>query len=361
MDSVLPAPKPASPSSKSSSPPRCWRSSPLPCSPGSTAPPARRPVRRPAPSPPTSPSRIRSDCARCRSIAAQATRRPSGADRRSTASPTRSSPRRKWITDDLGGEPRCGSTTNQVEYLHIVTTVTSKSSSAARCRRSRSTRWSRRRTEWAEGHGALGRQGRRPHERQGRRRHHRHRDLGRATRRRAPSPTPPAAPSSSPCRSAATRCGSTTPGFLNRDLNQKSEDNQTVVAKTISFVTMSYDRATSARVDGQHPRARPDYWSLATQKASKARNVSLDQRRQRRACCAPSPRRARRSRSSMPRRCSPSPRTPTRSSPGVRVRQSRHVQAGQHELLHADEPAGALLGRPGPEPAAGGHASASRR
>ena len=61
---------------------------------------------------------------------------------------------------------------------------------------------------------------------------------------------------------------------MNRDGEQLSEENQTVVAKTISVATMVYDRATSARstvythVPGQN-------WSAASEKASKARNVSL--------------------------------------------------------------------------------------
>ena len=81
-------------------------------------------MRRPAPSRPASPSRTRSGCARCPSttLNGRAAGRPTS---RSTASPTRSSPRPSCVTDDTGGTPACGNSSNSAEYFHITSTVTS--------------------------------------------------------------------------------------------------------------------------------------------------------------------------------------------------------------------------------------------
>jgi prepilin-type N-terminal cleavage/methylation domain-containing protein len=178
----------------------------------------------------------------------------------------------KWITDDLGGEPTCGKDSNQVEYLHIITTVTSTvvgkrtppvtvDSLVAPT------------TEWAEDHGTLG-----------------VRVVDRTSTKgvvnirvvaSSTDYTPPAVLTDiNGCAVFKTMpVGSYTitldqGPYLDRTLTQKSTVNQTVVAKKVSFVTMQYDKGTSARVSITTHRPGKAYDATQAQ-PSKARAVSL--------------------------------------------------------------------------------------
>jgi type II secretory pathway pseudopilin PulG len=178
----------------------------------------------------------------------------------------------KWITDDLGGEPTCGKDSNQLEYLHIVTTVTSAivgtrmppvtvDSLVAPT------------TEWAEDHGTLGV-----------RVVDRTSTKGVVNIRVAASSaeyTPAAVlTDSNGCAVFKSMpVGSYTitldqGPYLDRNLNQKSTVNQTVVAKKVSFVTMQYDKGTSAGVAVTTHRPGQPY-NAAQAQPSKARAVSL--------------------------------------------------------------------------------------
>ena len=179
----------------------------------------------------------------------------------------------RWITDDLGGEPGCGSATNQVEYMQIRTTVSSKYVDGKRMKPVTVDSLVAPTQEWVEDHGTLA-----------------VKVVDRTNVKGVPGIavtatsagfTPPSAVTdatgcavfkSVPTGSYTLRLN--TPGFMNRDGEQLSEEDQTVVAKTIAIATMVYDRATSARstvfthVPGQN-------WSAAAEKPSKARNISL--------------------------------------------------------------------------------------
>jgi type II secretory pathway pseudopilin PulG len=179
----------------------------------------------------------------------------------------------KWITDDLGGEPTCGKDpSGQVEYLHIITTVRStivgkqippvKVNSLVAPT-----------TEWAEDHGTLG-----------------VRVVDRTTTKgvagisvRASSPeysAPNVVTDTAGCAIFKSMpVGSYTitldqAPYLDRNLNQKSTVNQTVVAKQVSFLTMQYDKATSATV-GVTTHIPGKVYSAAEQKPSTANAVSL--------------------------------------------------------------------------------------
>ena len=179
----------------------------------------------------------------------------------------------RWITDDLGGEPGCGSATNQVEYMQIRTTVSSKYVNGKRLKPVTVDSLVAPTQEWAEDHGTLA-----------------VKVVDRTNVKGVPGIavtavssgfTPPSAVTdatgcavfkSVPTGSYTLRLN--TAGFMNRDGEQLSEENQTVVAKTISVATMVYDRATSAR-STVYTHVPDENWSAATQRPSKARNVSF--------------------------------------------------------------------------------------
>lgn len=177
----------------------------------------------------------------------------------------------KWITDDLGGEPTCGTDSNQVEYLHIITTV--KSTIVGKQIPVTVDSLVAPTTEWAEDHGTLG-----------------VRVVDRTTTKgvggisvRATSDdyTPPnvvttadgcAVFKSVPVGSYTVTLDQAP--YLDRSLNQKSVANQTVVAKKVSFLTMQYDKSTSARVNvTTHIPGK--VYAAAEAKTSKALSVSL--------------------------------------------------------------------------------------
>jgi type II secretory pathway pseudopilin PulG len=178
----------------------------------------------------------------------------------------------KWITDDLGGEPTCGKDSNQLEYLHIITTVKSTlvgkqippvtvDSLVAPT------------TEWAEDHGTLG-----------------VRVVDRTTTKGVPGisvrvSSADYSPSNVVTDGSGCAVFKSMPvdsytitidqsPYLDRNLVQKSVANQTVVAKKVSFVTLQYDKATSARVAvTTHIPGKP--YATTEAKTSKAKAVSL--------------------------------------------------------------------------------------
>jgi Tfp pilus assembly protein PilV len=179
----------------------------------------------------------------------------------------------RWITDDLGGEPSCGSATNQVEYMQIRTTVTSKYVNGKKLKPITVDSLVAPTQEWVEDHGTLAVKVVDRTNVKG--------VAGIPVAAVSTSFTPPTAVTdatgcavfkSVPIGSYTLRLN--TAGYMNRDGEQLSEENQTVVAKTISIATMVYDRATSARatVTTHVPR---QVWSTSNTKASKARHVSL--------------------------------------------------------------------------------------
>ena len=150
----------------------------------------------------------------------------------------------KWITDDLGGEPGCGSSSGQMEYMQIRTTVTS-SVVGKQIKPVTVDSLVAPTTEWAENHGTLAVKVLDRTNTKG--------VAGIAVSATSPGFTPPTTATD------ATGCAVfksvpvgnytitlNTPGFMNRDGEQLSQEDQTVVAKTISIATMMYDRATSA-------------------------------------------------------------------------------------------------------------------
>jgi type II secretory pathway pseudopilin PulG len=151
----------------------------------------------------------------------------------------------KFITDDLGGTPACGASSSQVEYLHIVTTVTSAIVGNRIPAVSVDSLVSPT-TDYAEDHGALG-----------------IKINDRTGKKGVPGITVTAASSTYTAPSGVTDAagcyvfsslpiGSYTvtvnqPGYVGRDLNQKGTVNGTVVRKTVSFVQLQYDRAVTIR------------------------------------------------------------------------------------------------------------------
>jgi type II secretory pathway pseudopilin PulG len=178
----------------------------------------------------------------------------------------------KWITDDLGGEPACGSSATQMEYMQIRTTVTS-TLVGKRIKPVTVDSLVAPTTEWAENHGTLA-----------------VKVVDRTNAKGVPGIAVSAASSSFTAPTTATNADGcavfksvpvgnytltlNTPGFMNRDGEQLSQEDQTVVAKTISIATMMYDRATSATaaVSTHWPGSA---WSEPTKMPSKARHVSL--------------------------------------------------------------------------------------
>jgi type II secretory pathway pseudopilin PulG len=152
----------------------------------------------------------------------------------------------QWITDDYGGEPKCGVDATGVEYLHIITTVKSSivgtqvppvvvDSLVAPT------------TEWAEGHGSLGLK-----------------VVDRSETKGVPNVTVSAVSPSFTAASVVTDkdgCavfksipqGAYTlsvnqPGFLDTKGNQAASTTGTVVSKKLAFATLTYDRAITAQV-----------------------------------------------------------------------------------------------------------------
>jgi type II secretory pathway pseudopilin PulG len=152
----------------------------------------------------------------------------------------------QWITDDYGGEPKCGVAATGVEYLHIITTVKSAivgtqvppvvvDSLVAPT------------TEWAEGHGSLGLK-----------------VVDRSETKGVPNVTVSAVSPGFTAASVVTDkdgCavfksipqGAYTlsvnqPGFLDSKGNQAASTTGTVVSKKLAFATLTYDRAITAQV-----------------------------------------------------------------------------------------------------------------
>ena len=154
----------------------------------------------------------------------------------------------KFITDDLGGEPTCGSASTQVQYLHIVTTVTSAVVGKRIPPVSVDSLVSPT-TDFAEGHGALGlkivdRSGTKGVA------------GGVTVTATSPSYNPPnenTDPNGSGCAVfdgipvGAYTLTVDQPGYVGRDLNQKQTVNGTAVRKTVSSVNLQYDKAITIR------------------------------------------------------------------------------------------------------------------
>ena len=178
----------------------------------------------------------------------------------------------KWITDDVGGAPACGvgSAENQVEYLHIMTTVTSKVVGAANPGGHR--RLARRADhEVGRGPRHARRQGRRPHRRR-RRQHHGHADLARVLADRTGDQRPGLRLwKSVPVGSYTITLN--TPGYIDTKGNQLSRTVQNVVAKKVSFPTIRYDRPARANVSVTTHTPGTN-WSVADAKTSKVFDVS---------------------------------------------------------------------------------------
>jgi type II secretory pathway pseudopilin PulG len=151
----------------------------------------------------------------------------------------------KFITDDLGGEPACGASSSQVEYLHIVTTVTS-AVVGSRIPAVTVDSLVSPTTDYAEDHGALGVKIVDRSAKKG--------VQGITVTATSPTYSPPAEVTD------ATGCvvfnsmpvGTYTvtvnqPNYVGRDLNQKATLTGTVVRKTVSFVQLQYDRAVTIR------------------------------------------------------------------------------------------------------------------
>ncbi len=154
----------------------------------------------------------------------------------------------KFITDDLGGEPTCGSASTQVQYLHIVTTVTSAVVGQRIPPVSVDSLVSPT-TDFAEGHGALGL---RIVDRSGTKGV----AGGVTVSATSPSYNPPnesTDPNGSGCAVfdgipvGAYTLTVDQPGYVGRDLQQKQTVNGTAVRKTVSFVNLQYDKAVTIR------------------------------------------------------------------------------------------------------------------
>jgi type II secretory pathway pseudopilin PulG len=178
----------------------------------------------------------------------------------------------KWITDDIGGTPACGagSGENQVEYLQIKTTVTSKvvgeripavtvDSLVAPT------------TKWAEGHGTLG-----------------VKVVDRTGTGISGITVAPTSAAFSPTAQATNAQGCVlwksvpigtytitlnTSGYIDSKGNNPSQTIQNVVAKKVSFPTIRYDRPASANVSVT-THVPGTTWSVAGAKSSKATDVS---------------------------------------------------------------------------------------
>ena len=154
----------------------------------------------------------------------------------------------KFITDDLGGEPTCGSASTQVQYLHIVTTVTSAVVGKRIPPVSVDSLVSPT-TDFAEGHGALGlkiadRSGTKGVA------------GGVTVTATSPSYNPPnedTDPNGSGCAVFdGVPVGAYTltvdqPGYVGRDLNQKQTVNGTAVRKTSASSISSTTRPSRIR------------------------------------------------------------------------------------------------------------------
>ena len=178
----------------------------------------------------------------------------------------------KWITDDVGGSPGCGvgSAENQVEYLQIKTTVTSKVV-GARIPAVTVDSLVAPTTKWAEGHGTLG-----------------VKVADRNGTGIANITVTPTSPASSPTAQATNAQGCVlwksvpvgsytitlnTPGYIDTKGNQLSRTVQNVVAKKVSFPTIRYDRPARANVSvTTHTPGLT--WSVANSKTSKVFDVS---------------------------------------------------------------------------------------
>jgi prepilin-type N-terminal cleavage/methylation domain-containing protein len=178
----------------------------------------------------------------------------------------------KWIVDDLGGEATCGKDSNQVEYLHIITTVTStivgkKTPPVVVDSLVSPT------TAWAEDHGTLGV-----------RVVDRTAAKGVVNIRVVASSSEGTQPAQLTDSNGCVVFKSLPVGsytitlnqgpYLDRNLNQESVINQTVVAKKVSFVTTQYDKGTSARIGVTTHRPGVAYNASQAQ-PSKARAVSM--------------------------------------------------------------------------------------
>jgi type II secretory pathway pseudopilin PulG len=179
----------------------------------------------------------------------------------------------RWITDDFGGDPECGaSSNNSVQYMQIRTTVTSKvvgknippvtvDSLVAPT------------TEHAENHGALG-----------------VKVVDRTSTKGVAGINVTAASATHALGTKQTDAKGCVvfnavpedtytitlnhPGYINRDGEQQSQTTHAVVAKTLSFANMIYDLATKAdvTVTSHTPGST---WSPAASKPSKASAVSM--------------------------------------------------------------------------------------
>jgi type II secretory pathway pseudopilin PulG len=175
----------------------------------------------------------------------------------------------RWITDNVGGSPACGEDGTQVEYLHITSTVTSHivgerippvkidSLVAPSAKK-------------AESQGVLGVK---VVDRNG---------VGLpgiTVTATSPAYSPPAGVTDSdgcvvfsavPVGNYTVRLN--TAGYIDRAGNQVSEQTQLVAPKKVSWVNMTYDRATSARVSVV--TVRPGSANWANPIPSKARHIS---------------------------------------------------------------------------------------
>ncbi len=179
----------------------------------------------------------------------------------------------KWITDDVGGTPACGAGSggeNQVEYLQIKTTVTSRVV-GSRIPAVTVDSLVAPTTKWAEGHGTLGVK---VADRTG---------TGIANITVTPTSTGFSAPAlatnaqgcvlwkSVPIGSYTITLN--TPGYIDAKGNQLSRTVQNVVAKKVSFPTIRYDRPARANVSVTTHTPGTN-WSVAGAKTSKVFDVS---------------------------------------------------------------------------------------
>ena len=203
-------------------------------------------------SPPTSPSRTRSACARCRSTASPRCPRTATVTVDGVTYTVHS--KAAWVTDDTGGRRlRQLEQEQRVPAHHLDRHLDHRR--RPRPARSRSTRWSRRASPTARRHGTLGVK---VVDRNGDRRAGltSARSTTAASRGRRRPPTRRAARSSARSRSA-TYTITLNQGRLRRHRRQPAHRtaSQKVSAGTVTFKTMDYDIATTARGHGPDQRA----------------------------------------------------------------------------------------------------------
>jgi type II secretory pathway pseudopilin PulG len=176
-----------------------------------------------------------------------------------------------WITDDVNGTPACGTGSDQVQYVHITTTVTS-SIIGTRVKPITIDSLVAPTTKWAEGHGALG-----------------VKVVDRSASKGVPNIAVSAASTAYTPTAQTTDANGcvvfdsvpigtytitlNTPGYIDRDGNQLTQTTMVVVRKKVGFATMSYDKSTSATV-AVTTHIPDQVYAAARVKPSKASTVS---------------------------------------------------------------------------------------